>query len=307
MIRPRLGCEVSLAYSSLTAGSFHDECFGAGVRVAVEFDTSFRLPSAAGSAGSGYPYPESATLAGGIRRAGMGSGRSHSGSRVRPACQASRIASSLQATPYRIERDPVKRTITYRPGSYSYEKTGAAQGVLTFEGNDGKTFVFTLDVQPSGRMQVTVADADGNSPGWPGMPDTSCWRASSLPILLPIPPSWSAAIEIETDGAPEDWDGAGRPDTRPPPAQRIPIAHAVTLLLSGLLLGEVWDRAFIGADGSASSPLAWTPVYTKLGRNRAVWTISFSWCGEDLWFRATIFRRSSELWKVARGSSTSAS
>ena len=38
------GCDVSLAYSSLTAGSFHDECFGAGVRVAVDFDTSFRLP-----------------------------------------------------------------------------------------------------------------------------------------------------------------------------------------------------------------------------------------------------------------------
>ena len=38
------GCDVSLAYSSLTAGSFHDECFGAGVRVEVDFDTSFRLP-----------------------------------------------------------------------------------------------------------------------------------------------------------------------------------------------------------------------------------------------------------------------
>ena len=45
---------------------------------------------------------------------------------------------------YRIERDPDARTITYTAGSYSYEKTGTGQGVLTFEGKDGKTFVFTL-------------------------------------------------------------------------------------------------------------------------------------------------------------------
>ena len=102
-----------------------------------------------------------------------------------------------------------------------------------------------LDVQPSGRMQVTVADADGNSPGWPGMPDTSCWRAASLPILLPIPPSWSAAIEIETD-----WGSQGHGCTElegriPTPAEprRIPIAHEPSedLAAERLLLGDVWD------------------------------------------------------------------
>ena len=121
---------------------------------------------------------------------------------------------------------------------------------------------------------MTVADADGNSPGWPGMPDTLL-EGSSLPILLPIPPSWSAAIEIETDVAPEDWDGLE--DRMPDPASPADPDDPRADIGERLLLGEVWDRAFIGADGFASSPLAWTPVYTKLGRNRAVWTISFSW------------------------------
>ena len=271
------GCEVSLAYSSLTAGSFHDECFGAGVSVAVEFDTSFRLPPLPEAEEQDIPrvprsQEEFDVLAWGREDLipGLGFGCLPG----IPGCEFT------PGQAYRIERNPEGCGGCYLghyPGSYSYEKTGAAQGVLTFEGNDGKTFVFTLDVQPSGRMQVTVADADGNSPGWPGMPDTLL-EGSSLPILLPIPPSWSAAIEIETDGAPEDWDGLE--DRMPTPAS--PANPDCPRCETGerLLLGEVWDRAFIGADGSASSPLAWTPVYTKLGRNRAVWTISFSWCGE---------------------------
>ena len=40
-------CEITLAYSSLTAGSFVDECFDAGVNTNVPFDRSFRLPSSA--------------------------------------------------------------------------------------------------------------------------------------------------------------------------------------------------------------------------------------------------------------------
>ena len=109
------------------------------------------------------------------------------------------------------------------------------------------------------------------------MPDTLL-KGSSLPILLPIPPSWSAAIEIETDVAPEDWDELE--DRIPTPASPADPDRPRLDIGERLLLGDVWDRAFIGSDGSASSPLAWTPVYRKLGRNRAVWTISFSWCGE---------------------------
>ena len=270
------GCEVSLAYSSLTSGSFHDECLGAGVRVAVDFDTSFRLP----------PLPEGEEQA--IPRAPRSQeefdvlawGREDLIPGLGFSCLPGGIA-DCEFTPgnaYRFRRDPDTRVRTYIPGSYSYEKTGPAQGVLTFEGDDGKTFVFTLDVQPSGRMQVTVADADGNSPGWPGMPDTLL-EGSSLPILLPIPPSWSAAIEIETDVAPKDWDELE--DRIPTPASPAdPDCPRCDIAAERLLLGDVWDRAFTGADGSRSSPLAWTPVYRKLGRNRAVWTISFSWCGE---------------------------
>lgn len=270
----KAGCDVSLAYSSLTAGSFHDECFGAGVRVAVDFDTSFRLPPLPVTEEQDIPraprsQEEFDELAWG--RDDLIPGLGFGCLPGVPSCQLT----PGTAFAYRIERDPNTRRITWFPGKYSYEKTGSAQGVLTFEGNDGKTFVFTLDVQPSGRMQVTVADPDGNSPGWPGMPDTLL-EGSSLPVLLPIPPSWSAAIEIETDGAPEDIDGLK--ERIPTPSNPEDPGCPRCDLVERFLLGRVWDGAFVGADGSPNSPLSWKPVYRKLGHNRAAWTISFDWC-----------------------------
>ena len=44
----RGSCEVTLAYSSLTAGSFIDECFDAGVNTNVSFDTSLSMPQTGG-------------------------------------------------------------------------------------------------------------------------------------------------------------------------------------------------------------------------------------------------------------------
>ena len=40
----RGSCDIALAFSSLTAGSFVDDCFDAGVNTETPFDTSFRMP-----------------------------------------------------------------------------------------------------------------------------------------------------------------------------------------------------------------------------------------------------------------------
>ena len=174
--------------------------------------------------------------------------------------------------PYRIERDSTSRTITYTAGFYTYERNDSGQGILRFEGADGKTFVFTLEAGPSMRIRASVAGADDSLTGWPGMPDTLL-EGSSLPVLLPIPPSWSAAIEIETDVAPEDIDGF---EARiPTPADpETPEAPRLGLFQSHLL-GETWDQAFIGPDGEDSLAIAHNYSYSKIGRNRA--TVTFTW------------------------------
>ena len=41
----RGSCDIALAFSSLTAGSFVDDCFDAGVNTETPFDTSFKMPS----------------------------------------------------------------------------------------------------------------------------------------------------------------------------------------------------------------------------------------------------------------------
>ena len=66
-------------------------------------------------------------------------------------------------------------------------------------------WVFTLDFEPSGNMRVTITDEEGEPSAWPGMPHLDL-ALGGQPILLPIPPSWSAAIAIETDFAPKDWN-----------------------------------------------------------------------------------------------------
>lgn len=261
------GCDVSLAYSSLTAGSFHHECFGAGVN--VDFDTSFQLPALPDEeeqVTSKLPRSEAEFNVLAWGRDDLIPGLGFGCLPGIPDC------AFTPGKAYRIERDPAARTITYTAGSYAYERNESGQGILTFEGRDGKTFVFTLEAEPSTGIQVSVAEPDGSLPGWPGMPDTLL-EGSSLPVLLPIPPSWSAAIEIETDVAPQDIDGfEGRIPT--PANPDTPDAPRLGLFQSHLL-GDVWDRAFIGPDGEDSLAIAHNYNYSKIGRNRA--TVTFTW------------------------------
>ena len=81
----RGSCDVTLAYSSLTAGSFIDECFDAGVNTNVPFDRSFRMPRLAPRTEDDLdpPTPETTPQraprdSGGIRRTCVRQRRLHS-------------------------------------------------------------------------------------------------------------------------------------------------------------------------------------------------------------------------------------
>ena len=270
----QLGCDVSLAYSSLTAGSFHDACFGAGVRIAVDFDTSFRLVPLPGEEEQDVPraprsQEEFDVLVWGRDDLipGLGFGL--------PPMFVDRSYAPGHA--YTFEWSEEHRKPLFKLGTYTYQSSGSSQGILRYQGDLGETYVFTLDFLPSGRMQVTVTDTDGGSPGWPGMPETLL-QGSSLPVLLPIPPSWSAAIEIETDVAPVDIEGFE--ERIPTPTNpELPDAPRFGLFQSHLL-GDIWDRAFENPGGE-TSPIAHDWDYRKIGRNRAAIAITWEHSGQD--------------------------
>ena len=252
-------CEITLAYSSLTAGSFIDECFDAGVKTGVPFDESFRMPrldTETEVPRAPRSQEEFDVLAWGRDDLipGLGFG-------CPPAFETCEFN---PGTGYRIGRDPDSGLPLWTLGEYTYENTGPSQGVLTFRADDGKNHRFTLNVEPSGRMQITISDPDGGVPEWPGMPDTALGPEAPT-ILLPIPPSWSAAIEIETDAAPEDWSGIE--DQIPLPLES---GSTYVSLEDVLQLGDTLSTA-----NSETAVIGYSPDYRKIGRNRA--TLVVSW------------------------------
>ena len=200
-------CEITLLYSSLTSGSFIDECFHAGVNTdvpSIPFDTILRMPQSGTSIdGTLVLAPrtedEFNELVHGrddfIPGLAFGSLCHHcaaGGVNVGPGW-ASRIESDADGL-------PVREVL----GRYTYRSTSATEGVLTFEENYGNTYVFHLDFQPSGNVGVTITDPDGDVTVWPGILHLTLELAAQ-PILLPIPPSWSSIIAAETDAAPDDY------------------------------------------------------------------------------------------------------
>jgi len=65
----------------------------------------------------------------------------------------------------------------------------------------GEVWSFTLDVEPSGNIRVTITPPDGGESVWPGLQHLDLTLGAQS-ILLPVPPTWSAAIAVETDVAP---------------------------------------------------------------------------------------------------------
>ena len=263
-------CEITLAFSSLTAGSFIDECFDAGVNTNVPFDRSFRMPRSAPRTEEDLDPPPIET----------------------DPQRAPRNQEEFNALIYGRDDfipglcfgncllgDPPEQGVARRLmidangdvgeyyGDYTYENTGPTQGVLTFKQRAADTWVFTLDFEPSGNVRVTTTDPNGNAVAWPGSLHADL-TLGAQPILLPIPPSWSAAIAIETDAAPEDWEDWYR--------ERFSSSWERTLF------GDSYERLFSG-DSEGLTYLN-TQGYEKLGRNRAVITINFDYTsssGED--------------------------
>ena len=246
-------CEITLAYSSLTAGSFIDECFDAGVNTNVPFDRSFRMPPLSEQDGevevprAPRSQEEFDVLAWGRDDfiPGLGFG-----------CPPVRDEDECEFSPgngYTVGRDSATGLPVWTLGEYTYMNTGASTGVLTFRDARGGSYTFTLDFGRSGSMRATIEAPGGGASVWPGMPHLDL-PLGAQPVLLPIPPSWSAALAIEADFAPE-----------PANANRV--------------RKELFDRFFPDAAALVfgEGGLEYRQNYLKLGRNRAIQTIEFPW------------------------------
>ena len=262
----RGSCDIALAFSSLTAGSFVDDCFDAGVNTETPFDTSFKMPRSGQQTESDVDVPRAPRSQEEFDVLAWGRDDFIPG--LVFGCTAHFVTCEVKlGEAMTIERDPDSGDIALTKGKYTYENTGSSRGVLTFQTEDGESYVFTLDFEPSGNMRVTIADEEGEPATWPGIFHSD----PALDLRLPVPPSWWEAAAIETDYAPEDWNSLeGRIPTPRNPAY--PGAHRDSLL-ERTLLGQRGEAA-LGEPG-----LGYSFGYEKVGRNRGVVTIDFrSWC-----------------------------
>ena len=275
----RGSCELSLAFSSLTAGSFLDECAEAGVSTEVPFDVGFRIPPAAPRSAADLDPPQRAPRTQAEFEA-LVSGRDdfipglafgypcyycESGERGAPARG---LANRIE---YRADGTPAWEI----PGRVDYRSTGPSSATLTFEGNDGRTFVFNLEFETSGIVRATTTDPGGNPALWPGLQSLDPVPANE-PMLLPVPPSWDSTIAgtgpagiTDLDAAPDDWgelldriyewrDPDGVPAT---PLERLLERTLFETLPETILGGDLPGYIF---------------KYTKLGPNRAIATVDIT-------------------------------
>ena len=262
-------CEITLAFSSLTAGSFVDECFDAGVNTNVPFDRSFQMPPAATSTASDLA-PDTADAE--PQRAPRDQDEFNAlvfgrDDLIPGLCFGSCILGDLPevgvARMFEFYEHGVEGE---HYGEYTYEKTGSSEGKLTFNGRGGRIYVFDLEFHPSGNVSATVTDEDGNSTHWPGMIHTTL-ELEAEPILLPIPPSWSAAIAFQTDAAPSDYLQFG--DLLQKLNPDYDRAYDPDIIWQ-TLFGEDLIKAVGEVAGYGNST-----GYEKIGRNRARVTITF--------------------------------
>ena len=158
---------------------------------------------------------------------------------------------------YTVGRDADTGRPHYVPGEYTYMNTGPSTGVLTFRDVFGASYRFTLDFDASGSLRATIEATDDGASVWPGIPHLDL-TLGAQPILLPVPPSWAAAIAIETDLAPDrdDWYRLGEAPDRS---------------LFGNRYGRLFTGDFEGLRYFKST------LYEKIGRNRATVTYTFGY------------------------------
>ena len=264
----RGSCDIALAFSSLTAGSFVDDCFDAGVNTETPFDTSFKMPRSGQQTESDVDVPRAPRSQEEFDVLAWGRDDFIPG--LDFGCLRAELDCGLNFKPgsaWRVTRDSSTGLPLYTDGDYTYENTGPSQGRLIFRIGEGNSYVFTLDFEPSGNMRVTVADEEGEPATWPGIFHSD----PALDLRLPIPPSWWEEIAKKSDFAPEDWNSLeGRiPTPRNPAHPESPRDN----LLERTLLGRIAEAAF------GERQLSYGFGYEKVGRNRAVVTIDFrSWC-----------------------------
>ncbi len=264
----RGSCDIALAFSSLTAGSFVDDCFDAGVNTETPFDTSFKMPRSGQQTESDVDVPRAPRSQEEFDVLAWGRDDFIPG--LDFGCLRAELDCGLNFKPgsaWRVTRDSSTGLPLYTDGDYTYENTGPSQGRLIFRIGEGNSYVFTLDFEPSGNMRVTVADEEGKPATWPGIFHSD----PALDLRLPIPPSWWEEIAKKSDFVPEDWNSLeGRiPTPRNPAHPESPRDN----LLERTLLGRIAETAF------GERQLSYGFGYEKVGRNRAVVTIDFrSWC-----------------------------
>ncbi len=199
----RGSCDVTLAYSSLTAGSFIDECFDAGVNTNVPFDRSFRMPRLAPRTEDDLDPPTPETTPQRAPRTQeefdeLVFGRDDL---IPGLCFGICIfGDPPEKGVARIFRFDEDESVGEYYGDYTYQRTGSSQGVVTLTMRGGGVWTFTLDFEPWGNVRATIVDGEGGTAVWPGTPYVDL-ALGAQPVLLPIPPSWSAAIAVEADYA----------------------------------------------------------------------------------------------------------
>ena len=259
-------CVIGLAYSSLTAGTFVDECFDAGVNTEIPFDRRFRMwddaPQGAPDDVARAPrtQEEFDVLAWG--REDLIPGLGFGCPPPFPTCEFG------TGRGYTIGRDPETGLPHWTVGDYSYENIGVSSGKLVFR-SGGEGFEIVLEFEPAGGIRATISNTGGTASEWPGMPHLDLALGAHT-VLLPIPPSWSAAIAVAADIAPRDVDAI---HALIPASSR---CGSDVQPLMCTLLGDAWDRAFIGPDGFETDALVHDHRYVKAGRNRGQVIVDWS-------------------------------
>ena len=271
----RGSCDIALAFSSLTAGSFVDDCFDAGVNTETPFDTSFRMPRSGPQTETDLPRaprsPEEFDE--------LAWGRDDFIPGLVFGCTAHYVTCEVQpGEAIHIERNPDSGIPHHLKGKYTYENAGPSRGVLTFRREDGESYAFTMDFKPSGVVSVTVTDNAGDAAEWPGISDLAL---GADPVPLPIPQAMWDALATERDFAPADlWEmedsipTPSRPNWADTPREDL-LERALLGSRSGLILGStVYCRPYFSS-GDTCPYVPHKTSYKKQGRNRARITISF--------------------------------
>ena len=284
----RGSCELSLAFSSLTAGSFLDECAEAGVNTEVPFDAGFRVPPAAPRSEADLDPPrtdappqraprtqaEFEALVSGRDDFVPGLAFGYPCYYCEPGARGGPVLGWANRIEYPADGIPAREI----PGRVDYKSTGPSSAVLTFEGDDGRVFVFNLEFEASGIVRATTTDPGGNPVPWSGLQSLEATPADE-PILLPVPPSWDSTIAggtgpagiTDIDAAPDDWgelldriyDWRDPDRVRATPLERL-LERTLFETLPDTLLSESGELR------------GYTFEYTKLGPNRAIVTIDIS-------------------------------